>query len=234
MDSSTKLSLYTQYSRKDVHDIFSPDTRFTSNSGTWGLHGIIELHDPPGDFIFFVTFGQQQAEHVFDEWITEDGVFSWQSQPRQNLKDRKIQQFIHHDENENSIYLFLRTQRNTDYTYLGRLKYLEHDPDRENPVYIYWQLLDWPIPETVISHMQLILQPANIFQAKPGIDQHKLSGTIERENHQMTHDRFKPKNRTVFFQNIARLMSENFPQVMRGAVFRFPDPETGLKYDFRI
>ncbi|MGA2977937.1 MAG: DUF3427 domain-containing protein, partial [Spirochaetia bacterium] len=95
------LTLYSEYSRQDVHDIFSPDTRFTPGAGTWGLHGIVEIPDNPGDFVFFVTFGQQQAGHTFDEWITEEGVISWQSQPGQSFLDRRIQQFIHHDDYKN-------------------------------------------------------------------------------------------------------------------------------------
>ena len=158
-----ELALYKEYSRQDVHDIFSPDTRFTPSSGTWGLHGIIENPNSPGDFVFFVTFGQHQAGHTFDEWITEEGVFSWQSQPRQNLQERKIQQFIHHDANKNSIYFFLRTQRKAEYTYMGRLKYLKHDPYRNNPVHIYWKLVDWPIPVEVLSRISLRLRPANNY-----------------------------------------------------------------------
>jgi hypothetical protein len=158
-----KLNLYAQYSRKDVHDILSPDTLFTQSSGTWGLHGIIEIPGHPGDFVFFVTFGQHQADHTFDEWITEQGVIFWQSQPRQSFEERRIQQFIHHDDKENSIYLFLRTQRNDNYTYLGKLRYLAHDPVREKPVYMYWQLLDWPIPSEILSRINLQLQPANTY-----------------------------------------------------------------------
>jgi len=158
------LVLFSDHSRKDVHDIFSPDTKFTQSSGTWGLHGIIEIPEHPGSFVFFVTLGQHQAGHAFDEWITEEGVISWQSQPRQSLEDRRIQQFIHHDDAKNTIYLFLRTQRTADYTYFGRLKYLAHDPKREKPVYMYWQLLDWPIPADVLNRINLKIQPANIFQ----------------------------------------------------------------------
>ena len=42
----------------------------------------------------------------------------------------------------NNIYLFLREEKKGDYEYLGRLKYLTHDKDREKPVYFQWQLLD--------------------------------------------------------------------------------------------
>jgi len=44
------------------------------------------------------------------------------------------------------------------YRYLGRLQYLSHDPRREEPVHISWQLLDWPIPTPVLSRMGLRLE----------------------------------------------------------------------------
>lgn len=159
----TEPTLYAEYSRRDVHDIFSPDTSFTPSSGAWGLHGIIEISKTTGNFIFFVTYGQSQADHIFDEWITEEGVVSWQSQPRHSIDSRRIQEFIHHDHKKNAIYLFLRTERTSDYTYLGKLKYLAHNPARENPVYIYWKLLSWPIPGEVLRKINLQLQPANKF-----------------------------------------------------------------------
>lgn len=75
------LVLYEDYSRVDVHDVFDPHSPFTPQSGTWGILGLIELGERPGDFVFFVTFGQKQGYHEFDEGITTEGVFRWQSQP---------------------------------------------------------------------------------------------------------------------------------------------------------
>ena len=109
-----KLVLYEEYSREDIHGIFSPDTNFTPQAGTWGLQGVVPIPDRPGDYAFFVTFGQTLGEHTFDEGITHDGVLSWQSQPQQTLIDRRVQQWIHHDEFINNIYLFLRTSEGRD------------------------------------------------------------------------------------------------------------------------
>ena len=126
----TKLILYEEYSREEVHNIFSADTIFTPQAGTWGLQGVVPIPDRPGDWVFFVTFGQTQGEHTFDEGITEDGVLTWQSQPQQSLNDRRVQQWINHDDLTHNIYLFLRTSIERRYAYLGRLKYLEHDRER--------------------------------------------------------------------------------------------------------
>lgn len=148
-------------------------------AGTWGLHGIVDVPDRPGDYIFFVTFGQAQGDHQFDEFITEDGVLSWQSQPRQGFQDRRIQDFIRHREEVNNIHLFLRRGRDWDYTYFGRLKYLDHDPVRERPVYFQWQILDWPPPEQVLA----LLGP-KLIPAKP---QHVSSVLVNEEiKHQLT------------------------------------------------
>lgn len=108
--------------------------------------------------MFFVTFGQSQGDHSFEEFVTEGGVLSWQSQPRQNLASAQIGQFIAHNELTNSIYLFLRTKRGLEYTYLGKLKYLDHDPDRESPVYFHWQILEWDSEGTVADRVRLELK----------------------------------------------------------------------------
>jgi len=66
-----QLQLYANYDRQDVHAIFSPETAFVPQAGTWGLQGIIKVPERKGDWVFFVTFGQEQGDHVFDESITE-------------------------------------------------------------------------------------------------------------------------------------------------------------------
>jgi len=60
----------------------------------------MELSQSPTvpEISFFVTFGQQQGEHLLDESITEKGVLSWQSQPHRSLNNHQIHQFINHDE----------------------------------------------------------------------------------------------------------------------------------------
>jgi len=137
------LQLNNLYSRKDIHGIFSPQTKFTPQAGIWGLHGIIKIPNRERDYVFIVTYGQSQGEHNFDEGITADGVLSWQSQPRQDLENKIIKQLIIHNDITDNIYLFLREDKKSEYKYLGRLAYLDHDAKREKPVYFQWQLLDW-------------------------------------------------------------------------------------------
>jgi hypothetical protein len=119
-----QMILYDDYSREEVHDIFDPHSRFMPQRGAWGIQGYISIPQRQGDFVFFISYGQQQGIHVFDEGITTEGVLTFQSQPRQTLNSQVIQKWINHDELRNSIYLFLRTSLRGPYTYLGRLKYL--------------------------------------------------------------------------------------------------------------
>lgn len=138
-----ELIRYEKYSRKDIHDIFSPDTKFTQQAGTWGMHGIIRVPRTQHDYIFEVTYGAKQSGHEFDENIDENGILTWQSQPSQTLNEARIIDFINHDHLKNNIYLFLRSSEKEDYTYMGLLAYVEHDNQREKPVYFKWQILDW-------------------------------------------------------------------------------------------
>ena len=137
------LVRFNKYSRKEIHDIFSPNTSFTPGAGLWGLWGIVKIPDTVSDYIFYVTYGHSESGHDFDESIDENGILTWQSQPRQTLADDKIIDLITHDYTKSNIYLFLRTSNKEDYTYLGNLAYVSHDNTREKPVYFKWQILDW-------------------------------------------------------------------------------------------
>ena len=138
-----ELIKYNRYSRKDIHDMFSPDTKFTTGTGLWGISGIIKVPNTISDYIFIVTYGRSQSGHNFDENIDENGVLNWQSQPQQKLNEKRIKDFINHDYNSSNIYLFLRKSEKVKYSYLGKLAYKTHDLSRECPVYFKWQILDW-------------------------------------------------------------------------------------------
>jgi hypothetical protein len=145
-----ELVRFEDYTRREVHGIFSPETTFTPGSGTFGFAGTVSIPGQKGDFVFFVTFGQKQAHHEFVESVTEDGVLSWQSQPAKRLSHPQIKQLISHNETTNSIYLFLRVDKERNYTYLGSLEYLNHDPKREKPVFFEWQIINWETPSNAV------------------------------------------------------------------------------------
>lgn len=137
-----ELIRYNKYSRRDVHEIFSPNTEFKRGSD-WGRSGIIKIPGTLHDYIFLVTYGQKQSDHAFEEKIDEEGILTWQSQPKQKLSTPQIKTFIDHDYTKDNIHLFLRENDKIDYTYLGLLAYVDHDNEREKSVYFKWQILDW-------------------------------------------------------------------------------------------
>jgi hypothetical protein len=138
------LDRYGLYDRKEVAAALAPGYSFQPQVGSWGISGIVRFGAGP-NFVFFVTFGQKQGEHSFDEAVYESGVVRWQSQPDQKLTDPMIRKLISHDHLSNDILLFLRTSRNAPYTFMGLLKYLNHDAERERPRFIstgkYWTLI---------------------------------------------------------------------------------------------
>ena len=156
-DQKELLRLHQNYDRASVKTIFDPDRPFTPQTGSWGLHGIVRVPDTDASYVFFMTYGQSQSGHDFDESISTTGVVTWQSQPRQSLDDKRIQQFIHHDERIDSIHLFLRTSRYKAYTYLGLLRYLDHDSERSRPVWFHWELINGLPDQKTLDEMELRL-----------------------------------------------------------------------------
>jgi hypothetical protein len=203
------LTLWEDYNREEIHDIFSPDTAFQPQTGSWGLWGIVKVPDRPGDYVFMVTFGRSQGSHVFDESITDEGVLTWQSQPSQRLTESRIIDFIHHDERVNTIYLFLRTRDTNPYTYLGPIGYLTHDSTREAPVYFQWQLLEWPPPAGLPERIGL-----NLFTTEPEAEEapsSRSSGSLTfteppaaPSRKGTSTDRFRSKKRPNYAERDAR------------------------------
>jgi len=166
-----KLELHNEYTRELVQQIFDPDGTFTPQTGSWGLQGIVRVPDTQSDYVFFMTYGQSQSGHDFDESISTAGVVTWQSQPGQTLENRRIRQFIQHDENVNSIHLFLRTARDRPYTYLGRLSYLDHDSERSKPVWFHWELMDGLPQKPTLEKMDLKLADPDEEKSNQSVDQ---------------------------------------------------------------
>jgi len=154
----SSLVLYQEYSRSQLHDIIDPETNFTPGSGTWGLQGIINVGKKNNHFIFFITYGQEQAGYKFQEGITTDGILSWQSQPKQGLQSSQVQTWINQHKSNCLISVFVRNSKKKDYIYLGELEYLSHDTDKEFPVYFEFQIKNWRL----IPHMQNLINPLKV------------------------------------------------------------------------
>jgi hypothetical protein len=156
-----KLIKYDKYNRNEIHDIFSPHTTFQPSRGTWGLQGIVKVPNTKRDYVFMVTFEQSTVTYNFEESVTDNGILTWQSQPQQHFEEKRILHFINHDHEKDNIYLFLRTNKKSLYTYLGKLAYFSHDHERERPVHFKWKILDWDITDEVLATMKLRLLPSN-------------------------------------------------------------------------
>ena len=46
------LELWSEYSREEVHSIFSPDTDFVPQAGTLGIQGMVRVPDRANDWFF--------------------------------------------------------------------------------------------------------------------------------------------------------------------------------------
>jgi hypothetical protein len=104
--------------------------------------------------VFFVTYGQTQADFVFQEGISSEGVITWQSQPRQHLEEKRVQRWIQQAEFNDRIFLFARSKKGDPYRYLGQLSYLSHDPYKEYPVWFEFQIEDWNPPTSIAENFQ--------------------------------------------------------------------------------
>ena len=141
-----QLTKNNTYSRLEVYNIFNPLNPFDQIWKQWGIINLFKyVEELKNDYIFFLTLGSEQAGHSFDEGITKSGVLSWQSQPQNSFNSPNIKQFINHDELLNNIYFFYRENEDDKYLYMGKLKYMSHDINRERPVYFQWQIMDWDI-----------------------------------------------------------------------------------------
>lgn len=145
------LVLYQKYSRKQLSEIFNPEMKFSTGSGRWGGTGIVPHTPRKNDFTFIVTL---EDKKTYADYLTQNGIIFWESQERHDQTSDWIKSFCTHDENINTIYLFMRVANTDDYTFFGPLSFKHCDENTHNPVHFQWHLLDWPLPGNV--HQEFI------------------------------------------------------------------------------
>ena len=139
------------------------DSTFVRGAGTWGLTGIVPL-PRDGDFAFIVTLEKPKGDpYNYEDGLSPTGLFEWDSQNKQGLEDDQIEQFINHDYTQNSIDLFLRKKKGP-YFYIGRLRYVSHDPTREHPVHFCWQVLDWDHAAAKAAQVPFATEPSLVLE----------------------------------------------------------------------
>lgn len=82
----------------------------------------------------------------------------WQTQPQIDFSSSRVKDFINHDSDQDNIYLFLRTNKNLDYTYLGQLMYVSHDKEKEKPVYFMWKIQNFDEHKVKVALPDLEIQ----------------------------------------------------------------------------
>lgn len=225
-EMNKKLERYKFYTRKEVFDIFSPKNKtFSPGAGDWGNHGIIPIPET-NDFIFYITYGTILENHTFDEGINENGILTWQSQPRMNLKNETIKKLIKHDATNSNIYLFLRTEKKLPYSYIGLLEYLEHDNQRENPVYFKWQILDFDkeVLERSLPNLKIQAITKDDFDIDSCKKEGKLILTEQLEIDQLKYNGVE----TDFFKAITKNFIE---ESERNSILGIKGEEAVIKYE---
>lgn len=152
------LVIYQKYNRKSVSKIFDPDCIFKTGSGKWGLPGIISHAPCKNDYIFFVTL-DGKAGNDYEDYLTEDGVLIWMSQNQHTPNCDKIRSLVGHNEEFNNIYLFVRTSKGDDYTFMGPLALRDWNPNSSNPVHFMWDIMNWPLPNDVHEEFKHFIKP---------------------------------------------------------------------------
>jgi hypothetical protein len=163
---------YSFYDRRDVAAALAPAYPFKPQRGSWGISGIVRFGKGP-NYVFFVSFGQTQAGHDFDEAVYSNGIVRWQSQPAQSLTTPMIQKLVGYNHLENDILLFLRTKPDGPYMFMGFLKYVNHDEERERPVHFHWQILEFDSTKDYESLLGLNLEPEPSAAAAIDLPEHR-------------------------------------------------------------
>jgi hypothetical protein len=258
MMSESALKLSSKYTRKDIHGIFAPEAKFTKGSGTWGIHGWIPIPETTNDYVVITTFGQKDLGYEFKEHISDNGVMVWQSQKRQRLDDRHIQKWIYHDELISNIHFFLRSNdRESSWEYMGRLKYLNHDRERQQPVHFQWQLIDWhDLTEEKKIYWSSINQPADnkinnkkkvnkgLRETNPPTPKERLSkpAKISFDNRvKPDYSAIELKNRNlglageelVVRHEIEKLKSSGYPELAKKVIHVAKEQGDGAGYDIK-
>lgn len=143
------LKLHKEYSRKEVHDIFSPTTPFYPQAGQWGMNGVVRISKGIDDFVFFINL-DKESKYAGRQEIRADGILKWNAPAEQDIGSPLIQTLTKHTHPKNKIYLFVRTAFKREFTYLGNIKYQSHDPESMHPIEFKWKLVDWPPPKEIM------------------------------------------------------------------------------------
>ena len=124
----TDLYLHHELYKHEVANVFGLEYK----EGVWKMPGHVcpkETHDQ----FLFVTLSKHQAEtdYQYHDYFIDKSHFHWQSQNRTTPENDKGKRIIHSNENNSSIFLFVRkfpkiAGKAAPFIFCGRLSYLNH------------------------------------------------------------------------------------------------------------
>ncbi|MCZ8535254.1 DUF3427 domain-containing protein [Psychrobacillus psychrodurans] len=139
-----KLALYRNYTRNELMFIFEAKVP----EGTW-REGVSKVDN---HYLLFINLNK--AENVEDHLLYKDffkdpSTFHWQSQNKTAHHSSQGQEYIHHQEKNIHIHLFIRKYSKMHgmtlpFMYLGEIDYVSSHGDK--PMNIIWKLHQ-PVPE---------------------------------------------------------------------------------------
>ena len=99
-------------------------------------------------YVFFADINKNEDDFspttMYDDYAISDTLFHWQSQSTTTPQSETGKNFIHHEERDITIMLFIRKHKKTEsgvsapYTFLGPVRYVSHTGAR--PMSIKWKL----------------------------------------------------------------------------------------------
>ena len=107
---------------------------------------------------FFVTLDKSNkpVDHKYNDYF-EGEIFYWESQKRQHVGSEVLLSIVH---GIKIPHLFIRKYEREKFTYLGELKYLDHDENTNYPVQFSFQrlnFLDFDLSELSIRRIENII-----------------------------------------------------------------------------
>lgn len=138
------LQVHASYTREDILAAFGASTV----SKPMPLQSGVYWHDPTKTDLLFVTLQKTEKEYspttrYLDNAISEH-LFHWESQAKDTVASIRGQNYLHHEQRDRSIALFIRSAkkepngRTMAYFCAGTATYVEHQSER--PIQITWKL----------------------------------------------------------------------------------------------
>jgi superfamily II DNA or RNA helicase/HKD family nuclease len=146
--SEKNVILYQNYTRNDLIYLFESKAK----TGSW-REGVSRVDN---HYLLFINLkkGEKVSEHLmYHDYFIDQQHFHWQSQNTTTHASMVGQNYVHHQERDIHIHLFVRKFKEMHgvvlpFTYLGEIDYVSSHGDK--PMNITWKLQK-PIPEALYT-----------------------------------------------------------------------------------